>query len=141
MDEELKEGEPRREDLRLTLEACPEWEAIVEVKGYPSGTKTNDSHQIRDHRERYIKEEGRSPDLTLWVANPYRRMDPSSRPAPDQNVSDVAAAVGAVHVLSSNLYRQWALVKAGSIDAETVARSLINAHPGLWKPPTPRADG
>ena len=135
MDAELKENEPKREDLRLTLQDSPGWEAIVEVKGYPSGTKTNDGHQIRSHRDRYIKEKLRSPDLTIWLANEYRMMDPSSRPAPDQNVKTVAELVGAVHVLSSDLYQQWTLVAAGRLDRELVIKSLRNALPGLWTSP------
>ena len=127
MDAELKRDQQKREDLRLTLQGVPGWEAIVEVKGYASGTKTNDARQIREHRDLYIKEEGRYPDLTVWLANSYRTMDPSSRPAPDQNVKDTAENFGAVHVLSSDLYRQWALVAAGSLDAETVIQSLVNA--------------
>ena len=54
MDAGLQQGEPKREDLRLTLADRPEWEAIAEVKGYPKSTKTNDSRQIREQRERYI---------------------------------------------------------------------------------------
>ena len=120
MDATLSHGEPKREDLRLTREGVDDWEATVEVKGYPGGTKTNDSQQIRQHRERFVKEYSRLPDLTMWLANPHRRMDPSSRPAPDPNVHDVADAVGAVHVLATDLYRQWALVAMGSLQAETV---------------------
>ena len=135
IDAELKQNEPKREDLRLTLQEFPDWEAIVEVKGYPSGTKTNDARQIRQHRERYITEVGRLPDLTIWLSNEYRTMDPSSRPVPDQNVKDAAELIGTVHVLTSDLYRQWSLVSAGSLDRETVIKSLMNAHPGLWTPP------
>ena len=135
IDAELKQNEPKREDLRLTLQEFPDWEAIVEVKGYPSGTKTNDARQIRQHRERYITEVGRLPDLTIWLSNEYRTMDPSSRPVPDQNVKDAAELIGTVHVLASDLYRQWSLVSAGSLDRETVIKSLMNAHPGLWTPP------
>ena len=134
VDAELKQGEPKREDLRLTLQHVPDWEAIVEVKGYPRGTRTNDARQLREHRERYNREEGRRPDLTVWLSNPYRTMDPSSRPPPDPNVNANADIVGAVHVLASDLYRQWALVAAGSLDSETVVQSLQNADPGLWAP-------
>ena len=135
MDTELRKGEQKREDLRLTLQSLASWEAIVEVKGYTSGTKTNDSRQIREHRDRYIAEEGKAPELTIWLSNPYRTTDPSYRLAPDNNVGDHAANVGAVHVLASDLYRQWALVAAGTIDAGTVVKSLVDADPGLWTPP------
>ena len=137
MDAELTQNEPKREDLRLTLQSEPSWQAMVEVKGYTSGTRTTDNRQIREYRDRYIAEEGRPPDLTIWLANPFRTMEPSSRPAPDQNVEAAAEAVGALHVLVPDLYRQWALVAAGSLDAETVIQSLVNAGPGLWTPPGP----
>ena len=42
MDAEVQPGEPKREDLRLTHPKRPNWEAIVEVKGYLKGTKTKD---------------------------------------------------------------------------------------------------
>ena len=141
MDAELRQDEPKREDLRLALQGAPGWQAMVEVKGYTSGTRTNDARQIREHRDRYIEGEGRRPDLTIWLANPYRRMDPSSRPAPDQNVKDAAETIDAVHVLAPDLYRTWALVKAGGLDAETVIQSLVNANPGLWTSPGPRPRG
>lgn len=134
MDAERDEGEAKREDLRLTLPNSSGWEAIVEVKGYTSGTKTNDSRQIRQHRERYLGEYARLPDLTLWLANPFRTMDPSSRPAPDQNVREAAENIGAVHVLAADLYKQWALVAAGKLEAEAVIQSLVGAEPGLWLP-------
>ena len=137
MDAKLKQGEPKREDLRLTLQGTPGWEAIVEVKGYTNGTRTSDSRQIREYRDRYIEEEGRPPNLTVWLANPFRSRDPSSRPAPDQNVKEFAEAISSVHVLASDLYRQWALVVGGSLDADTVIESLVNSKPGLWTPPVP----
>ena len=135
MDADVGQDEPKREDMRLTLKGVSGWQAMVEVKGYTSGTRTNDARQIREHRDRYIEEEGRCPDLTVWLSNPYRTREPSSRPAPDQNLKDAAGAVGAVHVLAADLYRQWALVTAGSLDPEIVTQSLAKADPGLWTPP------
>ena len=134
MDAPLAPNEPRREDLRLTHENHPGWESIVEVKGYSQGTKTSDSRQIREHRDRYTAEKGRVPDLTVWLANPFRSMDPSSRPRPDGNVRATAEQIGAVHVLAPDLYRQWTLVKAGRLDRDAAAHSLMSADPGLWVP-------
>ncbi len=135
MDAELEPGQQKREDLRLTLSEEASWEAIVEVKGYTNGTKTSDSRQVREQRERYIKEEKREPDLTLWLCNPDRETDPSSRPPPDQNVQEAAENVGAVHALTMDLYRQWALVAAGDLDTAAVVQSLMDAEPGFWTPP------
>lgn len=134
MDLGRSESEPKREDLRLTLPDHSGWEAIVEVKGYTNGTRTNDTRQIREHRDLYIVEESQPPSLTIWLANPFRTLDPSSRPAPDPNVQEAAANIGAVYVPASDLYRQWALVAADRLEADCVVQSLINADPGLWKP-------
>ena len=141
MDAELKKGEAKREDLRLTLDDHQDWEAIAEVKGYASGTKTNDSRQIREQRDRYMEEKkGKVPNLTLWIANPYRSTDPSLRPSPDKNVSRVSEIVGAVHVLVPDLFKQWLLVKSGATQSAEVVRQLINAKPGCWSPTVPDSD-
>ena len=132
MDAELKE-EAKREDLRLTLDDHPGWEAIVEVKGYKKGTRTKDARQINEHRLRYAAEKGTNPDLTLWIANPHRDMDPSSRPAPDKNVRDTAALIETVHVSAADLYRQWALVTNNRLEASDVVQRLISSPPGLWE--------
>ena len=131
-DAERQEGEPKREDLRLTLAERSGWEALAEVKGYTRGTRTNDARQIREHRDHYIKEEGKSPDLTLWVANPHRDIDPSSRTPPDSNVGESAANIGAVHVLATDLYRLWTLVATGRLERTQAVQQLIDATPGLW---------
>ncbi|MCY4529425.1 MAG: hypothetical protein OXD46_10405 [Chloroflexi bacterium] len=134
MDAGLDPSEPRREDLRLTLENREKWEALVEVKGYSSGTKTNDARQILEYTKKYMLEKHREPDLILWLANPFREMDPSSRPPADSNVNDAAANIGAVHVLATDLYKQWVLVKTGRLEARAVVQYLIDAEPGLWSP-------
>ena len=134
MDAGLDQGEPKHEDLRLTHEDRVGWEAIVEVKGYTGGTRTNDTRQIREHRKRYRSDHQREPDLTLWVANPHRRADPSVRPTPDGNVKTAAEITGIVHALSKDLYMQWLQVVSGSLEADQVSQSLADASPGLWAP-------
>ena len=134
MDAGLRPNEQKHEDLRLTLPNRIDWEAIVEVKGYTNGTRTNDSRQIREHREHYIAEKGRPPDLTMWLVNHFRHMDPSSRPSPNSNAGDAAANVGAVHVLATDLYRLWVLAQIGELEAGNIVEELIQATPGLWKP-------
>ena len=136
MDSETKPGESKREDLRLTIPDRAGWEAIAEVKGYPAGTRTNDARQIREHRDRYFREDARQPDLTLWIANTYKSVeDPSARPSPGNDVGQRAADIGAVHVLAADLYRLWALVQAGSLEQAQALQHLIDAALGLWSPP------
>ena len=135
------ENEPKHEDLRLTHTGHPDWEAIVEVKAYANGIRTNDGRQIREHRDHYLKEKGRAPELTLWLANPFRQMEPSSRPAPGKSVNDAAPMVETVCALTKDLYRQWVLVTRDDLEANDVVQNLVSATPGLWVPmhsgPTP----
>lgn len=141
MDAEKLEGEPKREDLRLTLPSRTGWEAIAEVKGYSNGTRTSDTRQIREHRDHYITEQGRPPDLTLWIANPYRSIaDPVDRPAPDNHVAESAANIDAVHVSVTDLYRLWTLVQTGRLGREEAQQHMIDACPGLWALPVPEAE-
>ncbi len=142
MDAEKRTGEPKREDLRLTLPDHSRWEAIAEVKGYTNGSRTSDTRQIREQRDRYIQEQGRPPELTLWIANPYRAItDPSDRPAPDNNVAESAAIIEAVHVSTADLYRLWVLVQTGSLGQEEAVQHLIDSSPGLWSLPAQNVQG
>ena len=131
----IRQGQPKREDLRLTLPNDSEWEAMAEVKGSNSGTKTNDTRQIREQRDLFIADRGKAPNLTLWLCNPHRTRDPSSRRSPGDNVREAAENIGAVHVLVPDLYKQWARVAAGELEAAAVIQSLVDAEPGLWTPP------
>ncbi len=75
MDAETPAGAPKREDLRLTHPDWAGWEALVEVKGYSGGTRTNDAQQqIARFQKNYIQETQRQPELTLWVANTHRHL-------------------------------------------------------------------
>ena len=141
MDNRKQPNEARHEDLRLTLAERPGWEAIVEIKGYAKGVKTNDARQVRTHRDHYRDEQGRTPNLTLWIVNPYREMEPSIRPSPDKNVDDAAQIAGAVCVLTTDLYQQWRLVVHGKRNPVDVAHQLVEAEPGLWRPSLLSADG
>ncbi len=134
MDDAVKPNEAKREDLRLTLTGRPDWEAIVEVKGYGKGIKTNDASKVRMHRERYIAETRREPDLTMWLVNPFREMDPSLRPGPDKHVDQTAKIVGVACVLTTDLYQQWKLYKEGQCEASEIVQLLVAAEPGLWRP-------
>lgn len=137
MDAALGPKDARWEDLRLTIEGRSGWEAIVEVKGYVKGVKTSDARQIREQRDHYAKEKkGRFPCLTLWIANPYRLRDPSSRPAPDRQATEAAENIGATYVAVPDLYRLWSLVADGSMPTSSATRQLVDSQPGLWVGPT-----
>ena len=136
MDAPLGPKDARREDLRLTLDESPGWEAIVEVKGYKKGTKAGDARQVHQFRDDYVRERGRLPDLTLWIANPFRLRHPSHRPPPDQEVITASRNIQAGYVSAPQLYRLWTLVAEEGLEPSEAARRLVNAEAGLWNPRT-----
>ena len=103
-------------------------------RGTPEEPKRATSARSASFRDRYSGEEKRIPSRTWWIANPFRTMDPSDRPAPDSSVGEKAADIGAVHVLATDLYKLWARVARGELSQELAAQQLIDAAPGLWSP-------
>lgn len=141
MDKNKQPSEAKHEDLRLRLAGRPEWEAIVEVKGYRKGVKTSHARQVRMHQDHYYSEMKREPAQTLWVVNPYREMDPGERTVPDNSVDEVARIVEAICVLTTDLYQQWRLVKQSKRNPADIVRQLSEAEPGLWHPSPPSSGG
>ena len=135
MDDEKGPGERNLEDLRLTVPDDDEWEAIVEVKGYTNGTKTSDARQLREYRDLYRDENGRFPDMTLWVTNPHRRKDLSSRPSPNAAVDDAARIVDAVHIQTVDLFPIWRDVAEDRMTSVNANRLIRSAQPGAWANP------
>ena len=126
MDAQFERQDNRCEDLRLTVDDRPGWEAIVEVKGYVKGTQGGDTRQIREQRENYAREKkGKFSDSTLWIANPFRLRDPSNRPAPDRQATEAAQNIGATYVAVPDLYRLWSLVAKGSLSPSDARRQLL----------------
>ena len=108
MDTQSERRDALREDLRLTVDDRPGWEAIAEVKGYVRGAQGGDTRQIREQRDNYATEKkGKFSDSTLWIANPYRLQDPSNRPAPARQAKEAAERIGATYVAVPDLYRLW----------------------------------
>ncbi|WP_420627034.1 hypothetical protein [Candidatus Poriferisodalis sp.] len=140
MDKEKSPGERNLEDLRLTVPDDDKWEAIAEVKGYTNDTKTSDARQLREYRDLYRDESGRFPDMTLWITNPHRRRDPSSRPSPNVAVGDAARIAEAVHIQTVDLFRIWRDVTERRMTSEDAIRLIRSAQPGAWTIPTPHAE-
>ena len=136
MDKEKSRGERNLEDLRLTVPDDDEWEAIAEVKGYTNGTKTSDARQLREYRDLYRDENGRFPDMTLWITNPHRRRDPSSRPSPNVAVDDSARIPDAVHIQTVDLFPIWRDVAEGHMTSDDAISLIRSTLPGAWTNPT-----
>ncbi len=140
IDDEL-EGQPKREDLRLQDPSAPEgWEAIVEVRGYKrSGGPTSDLQRLGGFALKYEREEGRPPDLMVYVVNgeieapPYARQEPFASAEDDVEVfGDHGGAV----VWSVDLFRA---AQASGRDAPARLRESLKHARGRWRPsPEPR---
>ncbi|MYF81587.1 MAG: hypothetical protein F4177_07480 [Chloroflexi bacterium] len=134
MDDAKPPHEAKHEDLRLRLASRLDWEAIVEVKGYTKGIRAKDAQQVRMHRERYNRDTGREPSLTIWLVNPWREMEPSDRPSPDKQIDESAEIVGAVCLHTTDLYLLWKSLKTGDSSLDEIVRRLVEAEAGLWRP-------
>ena len=132
MDKEKSPGERNLEDLRLTVPDDDRWEAIAEVKGYTNDTKIRDARQLREYRDLYRDENGRFPDMALWITNPHRRRDPSSRPSPNAAVGDAARIADAVHIQTVDLFPIWRDVAEDRMTSEDAIRLIRSAQPGAW---------
>jgi hypothetical protein len=72
----------RREDLRVRVPERPEWEAIVEVRGYGSGgAAIGDLFKLERYAKRYEQDEKRRPSVVWYICNQFFNQPPSDRPA------------------------------------------------------------
>lgn len=138
MDKEKSLEDSYREDLRLTVPGDDTWEAIVEVKGYSNDTRSSDARKVREYRDLYRDENGRFPDLTLWVTNPHRRRDPSSRPSPNPALDEVTRVAETVLIQTVDLFPIWRDVVEGRVESQDAIGLIQSAQPGTWTRP---ADG
>ena len=132
MDNEKSPDESNREDLRLTVPGDDEWEAIVEVKGFPNDTKSSEARQVREYRDLYRDENGRFPDMTLWITNPHRRKDPSSRPPPNPALDEVTRVAETVHIQTVDLFPIWRDVAEDRMESDDAIHLIQSAQPGIW---------
>lgn len=135
MDAEKKAGEPLLEDLRLTDEVRPGWEAIVEVKGYSRGAKASDVGQIIGRpTTAYATEKGRAPSQVLLIVNANTGTDPSQRPealGSDPSAIDLLGLNEGALIDTRDLFRSIRAIDSGEIEAKTI-RDSINAARGRW---------
>lgn len=80
----------RREDLRVRWPADPNWEAIVEIKGFKkSGGGEGDLRKLDRHVRRYKDEVGRWPAARWFVVNGQFELSPEVRQRPFASAPDV----------------------------------------------------
>lgn len=123
------EGKARLEDLRVSAPGS-EWTAVVEVKGYTGGGKSNDFNKFIRYNAEYVRETGKAPDRNWYVVNSYMSRPPASRPGPFDSVPDAvqsfADADGLV-VSTMELFRLVRSVEIGDVSAEQARDSLVNS--------------
>lgn len=124
--DENQPSDQHLEDLRLSDPDDPDWVALVEVKGYKRGAKTEAMTQFLRFQRRYMLEARRPPDALWYVVNQFLGRDPASRQpvlhGQDEDVSVFAESGGLIvdTVVLFNLLRQ---VQDGKLDrAELRAR-------------------
>lgn len=81
MDQYWPDGQ-RKEDLRLLDGDAPGWVGLAEVKGFTSGIKEIGFTALVRWGQFYVQETGQLPSASWYVANGFRRDDPSTRPEP-----------------------------------------------------------
>jgi hypothetical protein len=134
MDEVWPTG-ARREDLRLTITDDPEWETIVEVRGYIGGSQLNDLARLHGRfRTQYIHDEKRLPSATWYIANEFIATHPSTRPAILQSNDDELSAFAEDEVLAiatTTLFDLAMDVEAGAM-SPVAARGLLMSRRGRF---------
>lgn len=118
----------KREDLQVTLDAQPDWVALVEVKGYAKGgAKMNDLRQLAKAVAIYEHKNGRGPDAQWYVVNAMFDKAPDERPIPlESNPEDVQlfAQDGGLVVDTRQLFLLLKAVVAGNCTREEAQKSL-----------------
>jgi hypothetical protein len=123
------------EDLRITDSEAPGWIALVEVKGYTKGAKTEALTQFIRFEKRYQTQNGRTADAEWYIVNQFRSRDPSTRQAAlhgkDDDIAAFASSGGLV-IDTVELFRVLDEVRTGSRQAGDVRRAMREAT-GRWK--------
>lgn len=78
VDEELAEGQAKKEDLRV--EQC-DWIALYEVKGHTEGAKLSDLSSLERFAALYAAETGQLPGGMWYVVNQFREDRPEQSTA------------------------------------------------------------
>jgi hypothetical protein len=133
-DAEADEGD-HLEDLRVTDPDAPGWIALVEVKGYSKGAKTEALTQFLRFQKRHQQRTGRVADAEWYVVNQFRGRDPATRQlvlnGKDADVEAFGSGGGLV-LDTVELFRLRSDVRGGKRTAAE-ARNALRTATGRWK--------
>jgi hypothetical protein len=130
--DEIWPDNDKREDLRVATPDDPDWEALVEVRGYTSGAKVSDLLRIQGRFvPRYIVEKGKSPTSSWYIANQFLKEDPVTRPPILQTNPEEVREFGTASGLcidTRDLLRLWLGVQSGKVAPVDVRRLLTSSR-------------
>ncbi|WP_433318653.1 hypothetical protein [Micromonospora chersina] len=115
------------EDLRVMDPDESNWVALVEVKGYTKGAKTEALTQFIRFHARHVQRTGKMPDSSWYVVNQFMNRDPSTRQpvlhGKDEDVAAFASAGGLI-IDTVILFKLLKRYRMGEVTAEQVRRLL-----------------
>jgi hypothetical protein len=135
-------GQPLLEDLQVTDPESPAWMALVEVRGYTSGAKSNDLGRIRRFVDHYTAENGQTPPARWYLVNHTIGTDPSLRPGMLEGAekdTKMFASEGGLAWDTSQLFSLMVSVRSG-IASSAEVRALLRdsagrlSVPAAWEP-------
>ena len=134
IDESLKKGKQKREDLQLIIKKDNEWIAIVEVRGYSrSSGKTSDLQRLRRFATLYKKEIDEYPQKMIYVVNGQIDVPPTYREKPlksaAEDVKVFAEDLGLV-IWTLDLYKA---IYVSKLDIDKIRNSIVKDF-GYWNP-------
>lgn len=125
------------EDLQIADPDQPNWLVIAEVKGYTKGASTAAFQQLARFSKRYLQRTGTSPDAEWYIANQFRKQDPSSRQQMLHGKGEdvqVFAADGGLIIDTAVLFRTIEQVRADALTAAE-ARAHFRTSSGIATAP------
>lgn len=136
MDAPKLPGEPRLEDLRITLPARKDWAVLAEVKGYKNDAKVNDLQQLPGRPLRkYVEETGRPPSSLWHIVNTRIEENPSARKRTHRHFNKEDTALIADHegliLETRDLFEAAKAVDRGDHTPEEI-RSAVEASELYW---------
>lgn len=136
MDAPKLPGEPRLEDLRITLPGRKDWTVLAEVKGYKNDAKVNDLQQLPGRPLRKFMEETKLPPSSLWhIVNTRIEENPSARKRAHHHFNQEDTTLIAEHegliLETRDLFEAVKAIQRGDHTAEEL-REAIEASELYW---------
>jgi hypothetical protein len=130
MDEEQPKGD-KVEDLRVEDPDLPGWVALVEVKGYGKGAKSNDLLAFT----KFVARLGRMPEGCWYIVNQHAGQNPAVRPralhSKEPEVQAFAEHSNGLIIDTSELFQLWKATRTGALPSSE-ARSILREGKGRF---------